>query len=113
MRKIKITHTTRNTKPLRLEIYKAMLAFIKEEEKSNYGCYNAGFCLAIAEVTNIFSGSNSKFNFFDSTFKKTAYKELEAYKPEDYFAYWFPRTPEGTNKRIKILETIIKEMSSK
>jgi hypothetical protein len=110
MKKIRITSTTKNSKELRLEIYKAMLAFIKE--KVDEACYGSGFCFAIKTVTGILHNSDSEFNFYRELNAKTVYKELECYKPpeNEFGSYWFYTDEKGTKKRIKILEKIIKEM---
>lgn len=133
MKEIVITPKTRNTKSLRLRIYKAMLAFIldyKAKEKGGY--YPLGFCFANKHVltykdldgkeVKFYSisshGLKDMFNMFHLyawSLGHSVYKELLAYKPDgvNNSGAWFVGFEDCDEHRIKILKVIIAKMEMK
>lgn len=113
MKKLVITALTRNTKALRLKIYKAALELM-QEHVNKYGLFMGGFCSAIANSTYVPPSLDRHFTRFNPYFEleRSVYKELLKYKPNtDGRTYWFSRDIVGSERRIAILEEIIKEMS--
>lgn len=103
---IRITEKTRNTKALRLRIYKAALTYIIEHINCD-GKFNGGFCKAIySSLTGDKDGRFDPYNYIGIT-----YEELKDYMPKKiYLGYWFWTDKKGTQKRIKILKKVIKQM---
>lgn len=87
------------TKKQRLEIYKKMLEWFKDE---NYDDYFPCFCSAIRVIA---LRLQQGFYIYD-------FPELMKYKP-DYinYVFWFEIDKEGIEKRKQILRKIIKEMT--
>jgi hypothetical protein len=110
---IKISSETKNTKVLRLKIYKAMLKKLVEYECHDYPL---GFCFLVTEVTNIEGHETNKFNLYcahPNSNVDVVYKELIAHKPRKTGRmYWFDTDEKGTKKRIQILEEIIQKMET-
>lgn len=109
---IEIKDSIRNTKALRKRIYEATLEYIKQQVTDKNELYCFGFCSAISHVVECWIGRKTgRFYGYWLPEKESVYKELKAYEPKDNDnAYWFDRDYEGMQKRIKILEKIIKEM---
>lgn len=93
----------------RLEIYKAMLAFMERREKELNMPYQNGFCFALKLVKKEYEPP-----MFQNLSK---YPELRQYRPAErsyklkHTGYWFERgTFQGAEIRKKILREIIEEM---
>lgn len=93
----------------RLQIYKAMLAFIERRENETDMPYQHGFCFALNLVKE-----RHEPPIFQQLSK---YPELRQYKPAERpyqlrcSGYWFERgTPQGAENRKNILREIIVQM---
>jgi hypothetical protein len=114
---IEIKKGTRNTKSLRLKIYKEALKIIIEDK-------GVGFCAAIGcTITfndDLYSGCDDENDSVDfllalerfDTFDRFEdnYPELYEHRPKKSNEYWFPLNDYGQKKRIKILEKVIADM---
>jgi hypothetical protein len=95
----------------RLELYKAMLAFIENWNALNDGVYPFGFCYALNKV---------KTRVDPPIYQNLSrYPELREYRPADRSyslkasGYWFERgTVQGAEIRKKILNTIIVKLDN-
>jgi hypothetical protein len=99
----KITKNKRLTKRQRLSVYKRALTFIENNAKKNSdGVYHSGLCYAIGQSTSTF------FYLESSEF----FPEIYKHKPKKPWGiFWWARTKEGMDKRIKVLKLVIKELS--
>lgn len=97
-----------STRELRLQIYKAMLA---------YGLTTkwAGFCYWSVGALNALGLEGEYPSFYHwSEDRENYYPELNRFDPsedpEDKKTIWFPYTEEGYKTRYSILESVIQDM---
>ena len=96
----------------KIKIYKCAIEILKEQHHINWDDYRCGFCLALSDGARGLYGITKTTNY-DEDFKHN-FPEVFKYKPSHCYnyRYWFSRTTRGINKRIHILETVIKEMQN-
>lgn len=88
---------------LQIKRYKKLLKAVCDDPKTD-----KGLCYYITEELDICAYLDHEFAM--------ALPELWAKRPEkryECYEYWFPRTPAGWRKRIKILEEVIEKLESK
>ena len=109
----------RNTKAIRLKVYKAMLKYLEEHKG-----WNMGFCFTLERVLVDKHHLDIRYSLYkhyneESNGKNFIFKELYAYKPKVFYETdysWFPvdnpatKPKEGSTIRINILKEIITKM---
>ena len=90
-------------KKQRIELYKKAIVELQNAIKQDCDYDNMCFCIILSilgwgsyGISPIISDPTKEF------------PELKKYKPNNIDKVWFPSNKEGTEQRIKILQTIIK-----
>jgi len=96
----------------KIKIYKCAIVELKEQHLINWDNSRCGFCLTLSNAARGLFGI-ARTTSYDEDFKAN-FPEVWEYKPSHCFnfQYWFSRSTRGINKRIHILETVIKELEN-
>ena len=105
-----ITSKTKNTKSIRLEIYKAVLEYFIKFRPFN-GICNIITIIVLGDVKNasaIDDTNNTNFETYYDLQKN--FPELAKYEPKTYSMFWFPLNDRGTQQRIDVLKQIVADL---
>jgi hypothetical protein len=98
----------------KIKIYKCAIVELKEQLNINWNKSRNGFCIVLSDAARGLFGI-IRTSIYDEDFKGN-YPEVFKYKPSPSHCfnhrYWFSRSTRGINKRIHILETVIKELEN-